>query len=306
MESDLRRLPASWMLSSGMPPRPEVCLPRRRLRVASPAACGSNRSLSWQAVCAVLITFCVCHRSLSQTIPSAPSLDLSGRVQDRRPIPSTQEDPREAAAYAEVLAAVQRTTPAALAKDARRDVTFAHLFEEPAKYRGQVIRVGGRLRRVRHFDAPKFIQDSYGIGKLYEGWLFETDVYGANPRCVIFTKRPEGIEVREDTDHRVAFDGYFFKRYRYQAGDGWRDAPLFIAPTLTLTSSPSATDGSGLSIGTLATGFVGLIVATAATALVLGWWYCRGDRRLRARLRQGSRLKNLDTVGGTIDDFGLS
>ena len=165
----------------------------------------------------------------------------------------------------------------------RRDVTFAHLFEEPAKYRGQVIHVEGRLRRVRHFDAPKFIQDSHGIRDLYEGWLFEPDVYGANPRCVIFTKCPEGIEVREETDHRVAFDGYFFKRYRYQAGDGWRNAPLFIAPTLTLTSSPSSTDGRGLSIGTLATGFVGLIVATAATALVLGWWYCRGDRRLRAR-----------------------
>ncbi len=192
-----------------------------------------------------------------------------------------------------------------LARGARRDVTFAHLFEEPAKYRGQVIHVEGRLRRVRRFDVPKFIQDSYGIRDLYEGWLFEPEVYGANPRCVIFTKLPEGVEVREETDHRVAFDGYFFKRYRYQAGDGWRNAPLFIAPTLTVAASPSATDGSRLSIGTLATGFVGLIVATAATALVLGWWYCRGDRRLRARLRQGGRLKNLDTVGGTIDEFDL-
>jgi hypothetical protein len=170
-------------------------------------------------------------------------------------------------------------------------VTFAHLFEEPEKYRGEVIHVDGRLRRVRRFDAPRFIEEALGIKVLYEGWLFEPDVYGANPRCVIFTNLPLGIAVGEDTDHRVAFDGYFFKRYRYKAGDGWRDAPLFIAPTLTVLSSPARVSSSPFSAGTLATSFVGLIVATAAAAVALGWWYRRGDHIVRARLRLGTRLE---------------
>jgi hypothetical protein len=184
-------------------------------------------------------------------------------------------------------------------------VTFAHLFEEPHKYRGEVIHVEGRLRRVRSFDAPKFIEEAHGIKVLYEGWLFEPDVYGANPRCVVFTDLPPGIVVGEDIDHRVAFDGYFFKRYRYKAGDGWRDAPLFIAPTLTLSflSSASPISNGPFSAGTLATGFVGLIVGTAALALVLGWWYCRGDRQVRARLGLGNRLgpAGLD-AGSEISD----
>ena len=61
-----------------------------------------------------------------------------------------------------------------------------------------------------------------------------------NPRCVIFTKLPEGVEVREETDHRVAFDGYFFKRYRYQAGDGWRECASFHRTDL---------DGCGVAVG---------------------------------------------------------
>jgi hypothetical protein len=224
------------------------------------------------------------------SLPPVEKLNLAGRVQDRKPIPSAQEDPQEAAAYSETLAAAHRTSPAALARLSRRDLTFAHLFEEPGKYRGVLIHVEGRLRRVRRFDAPKFIEAAHGIKVLYEGWLFEPDIYGANPRCVIFTNLPPTIMVGEDTDHRVAFDGYFFKRYRYKAGDGWRDAPLFIAPTLAPLSSSSPTSNSAFSAGTLATSFVGLIVVTAATAAALGWWYRRGDRQVQARLRLGNRL----------------
>jgi hypothetical protein len=286
---------------------------RRASRVCRLAERDDYTDATAGLLCSLFLTVCVCPQLPAQTpVPisagnassrnpeSSPhasrtplkKLNLAGRVQDRKPIASAQEDPEEAAAYAETLAAANRTSPAALAQLSRRDVTFAHLFEEPQKYRGEVIHVEGRLRRVRRFDAPKFIEEAHGIKALYEGWLFEPDVYGANPRCVVFTDLPCGIVVAEDMDHRIAFDGYFFKRYRYKAGDGWRDAPLFIAPTLTLLrpSSPSLVNSNSFSAGTLATGFVGLIVATVALALVLGWWYCRGDRQVRARLGAGNRL----------------
>jgi hypothetical protein len=331
MESDFRHRQASHAqrLSActrvdehSVRPQPTRRAPRLLSCVRVPRLCQPWPTVDRQTVrcvlCTLFLTLCVGPHLLAQTPPkdvptvqrqnSSPQpstlpiqkLNLAGRVQDRKPIPSAQEDPEEAAAYADTLAAAHRTSPAALAQLSRRDVTFAHLFEEPQKYRGDLIHVEGRLRRVRRFDAPKFIEEAHGIKVLYEGWLFEPDVYGANPRCVIFTHLPPGIGVGEDTDYRVSFDGYFFKRYRYKAGDGWRDAPLFIAPTLTLSpmSSPSPISNSPFSAGTLATGFVGLIVATAALALVLGCWYWRGDRQVRARLGVGNRLMPADPDAG--------
>jgi hypothetical protein len=299
-------------------PRATRRLPRLFASVRVPRLCQPWPNVDGQPVrcilCTLFLTLSACPAIPSQTSPqpltespsgrrhdsSPQKLNLASRAQDRKPIPSAQEDPEEAAAYADTLAAAHRASPAALAQLSRRDVTFAHLFEEPQNYRGQVIHVEGRLRRVRRFDAPKFIEEAHGIKVLYEGWLFEPDVYGANPRCAIFTHLPDGIVVAEDTDYRVAFDGYFFKRYRYKAGDGWRDAPLFIAPTLTLSPSSSASriSSNPFSAGTLATGFVGLIAATAGLALLLGWWYCRGDRQVRARLSLGNRLTAADPSAG--------
>src|SRR5207302_5396320 len=127
------------------------------------------------------------------------------------------------------LVLARKTSERALARGARRDVTYAHLWEEPGKHRGQIIHVEGRLRRLRKFDASR-IAVKEGVPVLYEAWVFEEQYYH-NPYCVIVSELPRGLRVGDKLDDRAGFDGYFFKRYRYQAGDTVRDAPLLIGRT---------------------------------------------------------------------------
>src|SRR5262249_28697678 len=90
--------------------------------------------------------------------PRAPRIveDLAARVIDRRPIPSEDriDPPEEVKAYCLALTTAHATSSEAFANSARRDLTYAHLFEEPEKYRGEVVHYQGRLKRVRQFDAP--------------------------------------------------------------------------------------------------------------------------------------------------------
>jgi hypothetical protein len=232
-----------------------------------------------------------------------PRVDLAGRVEDKAPIRSWQENPVEAKAYCEVVIHANQTSQEVFGRAARRDVTFAHLFEEPAKYRGEVIHVAGRLKRLRRFEAPGPVQQA-GIPFIYEGWIFDAERYGANPTCVIFTELPSGLEVQEELDKRVGFDGYFFKRYRYQAQDAWRDAPLLIGNTIVLARGDrAASSGDG---GPWTQPIVALILTVVGVSvgliLCLALWFRSSDRRIR-RLLSDRRPLFHDASEGT---FGLN
>jgi len=123
----------------------------------------------------------------------------------------------------------------ALAKAARKDVTYAKLMQEPTKFRGEPLHIKGRLRRLIKMDAPKPLLND-GIKVLYEGWIFpESEEGGANPYCIIFTELPKDVELGERVNYRATCDAYFFKIYRYKAGgDKTRDAPLLIGRTFAL------------------------------------------------------------------------
>lgn len=224
-------------------------------------------------------------RSTAGTGELETALDLRGRgIEDRAPVRSKEENEEEFLAYCDALVTVSQAPPAALARQGRRDLTFAHLFEQPAVYRGEVVHVEGALVRLRHFQAPEFTW-SQGVRDLYEGWIFDAATYGANAMCVVFTELPPGLGVAEKTERHVAFDGYFFKRYRYKAGDGWRDAPLLVgrAPILLDSRPPPRRSLSAAMLWS----FVGAIGGIAALIGGLAWWYRRGDRRFHARLAIG-------------------
>jgi hypothetical protein len=215
---------------------------------------------------------------------SAPRVDpdLLAGVEDQAPVRSADQNPDEVRAYIYLLVQAHATSAEAFARSARRDVTYAHLFEEPGKYRGQVVHVQGRLKRLRRFDAPAFAAHQ-GVPVIYEGWIFD-DLYHRHPFCVVVTDLPPGISVGERTDYPVSVDGYFFKRYRYKAGEGWRDAPLLIGRTF-LTQPASVAGGNEWSAtNDLAPAILGLLAASVLLVLGLGWWYRRSDRRLRSRL----------------------
>ena len=64
-------------------------------------------------------------------------------VTDRTPLAL-----RDMAAYAMLLKRAAATAPADLARQARRDIFFTHLWERPAHYRGVPVHLLGTARRV--------------------------------------------------------------------------------------------------------------------------------------------------------------
>jgi hypothetical protein len=234
--------------------------------------------------------------------------DLLLRVRDERPIPKPQENDLELDAYYTMLIWAGETAESALQKAARRDVTYRHLFEEPKKYRGEVVFLRGKLKRLIRYDAPQHLREA-GFPDLYEGWIFD-EVYGANPFCVLFTELPRDVPVGEKLDLEVSFAGYFYKKYRYRAGDNFkanerRDAPLLIGRTL-VRLTPAAPAGEEENWGKgLVPLFLGLIIATAGFVLVLALWFRHNDRRVQRRLA-GVRNQEfvLPTPDGEIPSAG--
>jgi len=214
---------------------------------------------------------------------TAPTIDpeLLAGIEDRAPVRGADQNEYESRLYHHMLVEARRTPIEAFARSARRDLTFAHLFEEPARHRGQVVHIEGRLKRLRQFDAPA-LAAAQGVPVIYEGWIFD-DAYFSNPYCVLVTNLPAGLQPAERMELLVAFDGYFFKRYRYKAGDGWRDAPLLIGHSLRLRPAPGPTPADSFSQVFLPA-FLGLLGGSVALAVFLGWWFRRGDRLVRARL----------------------
>src|SRR5207244_12499461 len=125
----------------------------------------------------------------------------------------------------------------------------------------------------------------------YEGWIFDEHAYG-NPYCVIITELPKGIDPGDDLRHDVAFDGYFFKRYRYKAGDGVRDAPLLIGRTLIVRQSAPAEPESAMTIPDWLLGsFLALLIAVFMLGIGLAWVFRRGDRRVQSKLEQNRNAR---------------
>jgi hypothetical protein len=179
-----------------------------------------------------------------------------------------------------------RTTPTdVLARGARSDVSYPQLFADPEEFRGQVINLRGRLKRVRAMPAPSFIRED--ISTIYECGIFDARRYGDHPLIAAITELPADVEVSDDMEIPVEIDGYFFKIWRYRAGDAWRDAPLLIGRTLRVepgaalqkSADTSTTFSKDLVIGSLL-----LFGITIGAISALSWWYRRGDSRIRERI----------------------
>jgi hypothetical protein len=212
----------------------------------------------------------------------------------------------ESEAYNYVLVQANKTPAEAFARSARRDVTFAHLFEEPSVYRGQVIHVEGQLRMLRKFTPPRLAANE-GVKDLYEAWIFDA-IHVRNPYCVLFTELPPGLQPGERLDYQVAFDGYFFKRYRYQAADGWRDAPLLIGHTVAFRTLPAASEPESPLYDWIVPIFLVALAGTVVMAIGTAWWFRHGDRRVRSTLARAAlpSFPGLGTQGGSENSDRIS
>ncbi len=194
-------------------------------------------------------------------------------------------------AYWQFLVQAHYTSAKAFAKAARRDVTYVHLFNEPERYRGEVVHVSGRLIRLLDF-APPDEARAAGVSHLYEGWIM-TDAFGENPVCIAFTDLPPGLTVdnRRKYNDPVSFDGYFYKRYRYKAGDSkkaneFRDAPLLIGHSPAGRFQTNAANEPSQSWEhDLIWVFLEVVGGAVLGLIALTLWFRHHDRRVRHRIR---------------------
>jgi hypothetical protein len=236
---------------------------------------------------------------------SAPMLtpELLENVLDSQPVASGltnhEANDREFKVYMEALAKASYTPPPAFANSARHDVNYAQLMSDPKDYRGDVIHVEGRLKLLRRFNPPAAVAEI--MSDFYEGWIFPKEERGTSPVCVIFSELPKGLSPAEKMEVPVAFEGYFFKRYRYKAGDSGhnraREAPLLIGRTIILAGPPvvASDDSDVWWTSPMLILLFGLTFATVGFAAALTWWFRRGDQRVRSRVAEAMPVAFSDT-----------
>jgi hypothetical protein len=279
-----------------------------RTPAATTAAIGMAMSVGGQPAFACMMlnprlrTVWMPEEDNTQAVTEAPGgkapillLERLEAVKDGKGFPSAWSDPQadlENQAYSYVLYVASKTSLPAFAKSAKDNngLTYVHLFNEPSKYRGEVVHVEGRLKRLLKIDSPADARQA-GVENLYEGWMF-SDLYGANPTCLLFTELPPGVKPGETVEYRIAFDGYFFKRYRYKAADNYkanefRDAPLLIGKSFVLTEPIAVAAEAGWA-ESLVPVFVALLGGTLALIAGTTWWFRRSDKQVRSRL-EGAR-----------------
>jgi hypothetical protein len=244
--------------------------------------------------------------------------DLLGHIPDSTglpvlpdKIPSVKDKAKERAyllqldeweAYCDAVDKAHRTPARVFAANARREITYAHLFAEPRKYRGEVVHFEGELHRVRRFDPPLLVAQA-GVKNLYEGWMF-SKLYGVNPVCMVFTELPPGVSVAEQMQVPVTFDGYFFKKYRYKAADSKpgtaREVPLVIGHGPIIAAEEASTaPATSVWSGSLLTILLVLVLGTFGLAVGLHWWFRRGDSQVRRRLLAARRYPVAPAEAGT-------
>lgn len=171
--------------------------------------------------------------------PADASIELSGVV-DRAPL-SSRENP----GYLMLLERVRSTPPDRLRAEARRDVVFSQLLDNPARYRGVPIHVEGTALRV-------LAQSTTGSRLFPSGEFFEAYVVTPDsqsyPLILVFEGAMKGLPVGDDVHVRVAFDGYFFKLIAYLAGDTMRFAPCLVGRLRWVEAQSSASEGLGLNV----------------------------------------------------------
>jgi hypothetical protein len=231
-----------------------------------------------------------------------PFLNVAERALDELWLPQYRDGYQEYLAYCQAVILSAQVPVEAFAKSAADNpgLSFSALYTEPARHRGKVVHLEGRLKRVEFRDAPP-PAERQGVKGTYEGWIF-LDRPGP-PVVVIFPDLPVELKVGDypkNQTPRVTFDGYFFKKFRYRSDEKDRagnykimNTLLFIGPTVAVQRRPARTGPAASPLsGPVLYGVIGFVGFTLVLLLAVNLWYRRGDRQIRARLQalQGERF----------------
>lgn len=189
-----------------------------------------------------------------------------------------------------------RTQPMAeLEKRARDDVPFAQLFEQPNKYRGQLINLRLHLLRVNSYTYDP-AENPMGVDKVYEAWG-GTDESRSFPYVVDFLDLPPGLPKGAFIHAEVAFTGYFLKIMSYKAfdekrGDRTLRAPLLLG-RMRLISTPKPPPEMKLDLMPI------LLIGIGGLAIIGGTIYVGTRGRKKSTIKM--LPKTLSTIS-TVDE----
>lgn len=222
-----------------------------------------------------------------------PALDKDLRVFKRIPDDSHNNSGdvwEEPTAWNRVVLHARKFTAEQLEDAAKRDLTFADLFEDHrADYKLDLVYFKGRLIRIKKGESTPRLTEA-GVSTWYEGWLVPDGEPRGNPVCIVLTDLPLGLEPKALMSVPVTFAGYSFKRMRYTSQEQDRDdpkkfltkaAPLLIGRSVTVLPEP---DGPGVWSATFIPMVLGGLLLLVGIALTMSWWFRRGDRQARAEI----------------------
>lgn len=190
-------------------------------------------------------------------------------VTDRTPL-----KPREMHAYWRLMS-WSRTAPFAdLKQRALHDVPFTRFWDQPTKYRGQLVTLRMHVRRVLEYDAPDNPQH---LPTTYEAWGW-TDESRSYPYVFVFSERPEGLPVGTDVRAEIEFVGYFLKNMSYTTFETTRGAPLLVG-RVQLAPSRAAAKPVPVDPRTVL-----LLLIGAGLVIGVGCWWQMRTRRTGLRV----------------------
>lgn len=144
----------------------------------------------------------------------------------------TVSRPEDSDAWFGLLAALRKASPTELSQPVP-EVTYLQLFKQPQDYRGELVRIRGRIKRAKPIESR---ENLYGIDKQYILWLEPSD--GSPTPIVVYTLQlPEGFPSLDQPNlddgytklwEDVEINGYFLKRWAYRAHDGINTVPLLL------------------------------------------------------------------------------
>ena len=158
-------------------------------------------------------------------------------------------------AWFHLMDVLGKTDEAVLEKASVGRVTFVQLSKQSKEYRGELVTIGGTLRRAHYVRARK---NDFGIKGYYQTWVQPADrrdflvvVY-----CLFLPEDfPTGMKLAEE----VRITGFYYKRWAYRAQDTLRTAPTLLARTVRWRKAPVVVDEPPVS-------FTGLLLLIAVTA----------------------------------------
>ncbi len=233
----------------------------------------------------------------------------AGLFDELNPRPELTAEDREC--FYQLLAAVGRTGPRQLLRQAPQKCPVEPLFNDPKNQRGKLVKLTGTARQaVRRIVDDADIQARFGIDHYYEIEIFTEDSQG-NPLTFCVRELPKGFPTGGKIQEPVRIAGIFLKKWSYrvqtadegqageQAARRRQLAPLIIGPGPIWLKPPPADYRFSTTI------FVILFVIMTIVLWLVVWRMNRSGERFHKQIvRRLITTPDRSLDGLDIEDHG--